>query len=163
MRKLITETDEYKENIRSTLGMNVDKFTHEDSDTHEAINFVCWDIGGRIHFRDSLWTNYIHGSMGICWVVDSSDPDRFQESKTELWKYIFTNPELTSNLPILILANKQDSEGAVSAGAIGRSLKLSKVTTHSYFITPVSAKTGHNLDYALDWMTYRIAHMIKSL
>jgi len=143
----------FSEDTKRTLGLNVDEF---ESD---SIKFVCWDIGGQTVFRDSLWDAYISGSSGIIFVVDSADPPRFDEARRELWRYVIDN-EKVGEIPILILANKQDLPEARSAGEVARALDLHKVINHSYAIVPTSAASGFNVDDALEWLRQRITEKI---
>ena len=143
----------FSDDTKRTLGLNVDEFESE------GIKFVCWDIGGQTVFRDSLWESYISGSSGIIFVVDSSTPDRFPEAQKELWKYVIDNNSV-GDIPILILANKQDLPEARSAGEVARALDLHKLTKHSYAIVPTSAASGFNLEDALEWLRQRITEQI---
>lgn len=143
----------FSDDTKRTLGLNVDEFESE------GIKFVCWDIGGQTVFRDSLWESYIAGSSGIIFVVDSSAPDRFPEAQKELWKYVIENQSV-GDIPILILANKQDLPEARSAGEVARALDLHKLTKHSYAIVPTSAASGFNLEDALEWLRQRITEQI---
>lgn len=139
-----------------TLGMNVDEFTSG------KVKFISWDIGGQEAFRESLWESYMAGSMGIVYVIDSTDRDRFIEAHTELWKYVLDNDRV-KNIPILVLANKQDLQDAASAGEVARALSLHKVTTHSYAIVPTSAKTGFNIEEGLEWLRQRVTEKLDAL
>jgi signal recognition particle receptor subunit beta len=100
--------------------------------------------------------------MGIVYVVDSADKSRIDEAKTELWKYVLDNDKV-ENIPILVLANKQDLPDAASAGEVARGLNLHKVTTHSYAIVPTSAKTGFNVEEGLEWLRQRVTEKIELL
>lgn len=143
----------FSDDTKRTLGLNVDEFVSEN------IKFVCWDIGGQQVFRDSLWDAYIAGSTGIIFVVDSAAPERFAEARGELWKWVIENPKV-GDIPILILANKQDLPEARSAGEVARALDLHKVIKHSYAIVPCSAASGFNLEDALEWLRQRITEII---
>lgn len=143
----------FTDKTKRTLGMNVNEFVSE------GIKFMSWDIGGQISFRDSLWNAYISGSAGIIFVVDAADADRFGEAKQELWKYVLNNKKV-GDIPILILANKQDLPQARSAGEVARALDLHKVINHSYAILPTSAVNGYNLEDALEWLRQRITEVI---
>jgi len=92
----------------------------------------------------------------------SSDKNRFEEARSELWKYVLDNDKV-KNIPILVLANKQDLENAASAGEVARSLNLHKVTTHSYAIVPTSAKTGFNVEEGLEWLRQRVTEKLETL
>ncbi|MFX1534988.1 MAG: ADP-ribosylation factor family protein [Promethearchaeota archaeon] len=155
--KKITK-DVFDPKTKRTLGMNVEEFSVENN-----LVFTSWDIGGQLIFRETLWEAYMAGSMGVIYVVDSADANRFTEAKEELWRYVMDNPKVASDIPILVLANKQDLETAISAGKIAIVLELHKVTTHSYAILPVSAKTGFNIEVALNWLSDRIKNNIERM
>ncbi|MHA1166778.1 MAG: ADP-ribosylation factor family protein [Candidatus Hodarchaeales archaeon] len=138
---------------KRTLGMNVDEFYSD------GLKLVCWDIGGQETFREALWRSYMAGSMGVIFVVDSAALHRFDEAKNELWKYVFDNKQV-GNIPILILANKQDLPHAKTAGEVARAMDLHKVFTHSYAIFPTSAKSSFNLEEALEWLRQRIVEAL---
>lgn len=150
--------DIFDPKTKRTLGMNVEEFPVENN-----LIFTAWDIGGQLTFRDTLWEAYMTGSMGVIYVVDSADIKRFPEAKEELWRYVMNNPKIANDIPILVLANKQDLETAISAGKIAIALDLQKVTTHSYAILPVSAKTGFNIEEALNWLSQRIKNNIERM
>lgn len=146
-------TGSFSDETKRTLGMNVDEFSVSSGTS--SVKFISWDIGGQVTFRQALWNSYMSGSMGIVYVVDSSDPSRFEEAREELWKFIIDNTEV-DDIPMLILANKQDVPHSRNAGEIARALDLHKVTNHSYAIFPCSAKTAFNLEEALEWLRQRI-------
>lgn len=139
----------FDDSTKRTLGVNVNEL-----ELH-GTKFVFWDIGGQDVFRDTLWLPYIAGSAGIIYVIDSSDQERFNEAKEELWKYVIDN-HTVADIPILILANKQDLTTSKSAGEVARALDLHKVARHSYAIMPTSAQSGLKLDEALEWLHSRI-------
>lgn len=147
---------EFNDSTFRTLGMNVDEFSSG------TVRFISWDIGGQEAFRESLWESYMAGSMGIVYVVDSADRERFEEASKELWKYVLDNPKV-DQIPILVLANKQDLEKSASAGEVARGLNLHKVVTHSYAIVPTSAKTGFNIEEGLEWLRQRITEKLDTL
>ena len=154
-------TGQFSENTKRTLGLNVDEFTvSEGKSKTNDVKFISWDVGGQLTFRQALWNSYMSGSMGIIFVIDSSDESRFDEAQEELWKYIIENP-LVKDIPILILANKQDIPSSKNAGEIARALKLHTVTEQSYAIFPCSAKTSSNMDNALEWLRQRIVETLK--
>ena len=57
-----------------------------------------------IHFRP-LWSYYFENNDAVIYVVDSSDRERFDEAKEELWDLITDDRLRDSSL--LVLANKQ--------------------------------------------------------
>lgn len=154
-------TGKFSDDTKRTLGLNVDEFTVSAGDSKaNDVKFISWDVGGQVTFRQALWNSYMSGSMGIIYVIDSSDESRFDEAQEELWRYIIDNPQV-KDIPILILANKQDLPSAKNAGEIARALKLHTVTHQSYAIFPCSAKTSVNMEEALEWLRQRIVDSLK--
>eukprot|EP00835_Amoeboradix_gromovi_P003223 NODE_204_length_14945_cov_0.251313.p9 type:complete len:175 gc:universal NODE_204_length_14945_cov_0.251313:225-749(+) len=86
------------------------------------VNF--WDLGGQSSIR-IFWRNYFEEIVdGIIWVVDSTDRNRVDLAKHEL------HAVLKSDLhcPVLIVANKQDLEDAMSGKEISQELDLTGIT-----------------------------------
>jgi hypothetical protein len=63
--------------IHTCKGFNVDTIAYKN------LNMTVWDIGGQTKIRP-LWRYYYEDTNAIIYVVDSSDPDRFAESREEL-------------------------------------------------------------------------------
>ena len=70
-----------------------------------SITFTAWDLGGHEQVRD-LWEEYYAGADAIVFLVDSADPARFDEAKSEMDQLLAAD-ELT-DVPILVLGNKCD-------------------------------------------------------
>lgn len=126
-----------------------------------------WDIGGQKTIR-SYWRNYFESTDGIVWVVDSADQRRLAECKKELMSVlkqevclvycliiiiiiititiIFLNPnhpypqKRLAGASLLILANKQDIDSALTPDEIRNLLELETlVSSHSFKIVGCSA------------------------
>ena len=63
--------------------------------------------------------------IGLVFVVDSSDPSRFQEAKDELVKVV--EDTQLSQIPILIFANKQDMDCARDVQLITNEMNLKEI------------------------------------
>lgn len=100
------------------------------------LNF--WDVGGQQTIR-TYWRNYFEQTDGIIWAVDSADTSRLDDCRRELENLLAE--ERLAGASILVLANKQDLPGALSAEDIARRLGLDKgagVNRH-YQVAPCSA------------------------
>ena len=75
------------------------------------VNMNAFDLGGHSAMR-KVWRDYYPKIDAIVYLIDAADPSRFEESKKEFDNIVNTN-EL-GNIPILILGNKIDKNGAVS-------------------------------------------------
>ncbi|XP_061086443.1 ADP-ribosylation factor-like protein 13B, partial [Conger conger] len=69
-----------------------------------------FDLGGGEGIRD-IWKHYFAESHAVMFVVDSSDVQRMNEAKESLAK-VLRHPCIAGK-PVLLLANKQDREGAL--------------------------------------------------
>ena len=77
-----------------------------------------WDIGGQKFIRP-YWKNYYDNTDGLVsskfsqvFVVDSADEVRVEECKEELVSLL--QEEKLNNVPLLIFANKQDLDFALT-------------------------------------------------
>jgi ADP-ribosylation factor-like protein 2 len=109
-----------------------------------------WDIGGQKSIR-LFWKNYFERTDGIVWVVDSSAPERLQLCRHELAQVLQEDRLLSASL--LILANKQDVDGAASIEEIKMALGWESLTARcSCLVLPCSALTGAGIESGLAWI-----------
>lgn len=107
-----------------------------------------WDIGGQDKLRP-LWRSYTRCTDGIVFVVDSVDEERLEEAKMELQRT--TRAPDNVNVPVLVLANKQDLPGAKDSQEIARILGLNELNpNHLWHVQAACAVTGEGLDDGLD-------------
>ena len=85
-----------------TIGFNVETIENESQEK----NITLWDIGGNKMVRP-LWKQYFCNSNGLIWVYDMSKKEKYEESQNEL-KSILYEPDIKSDIPLLIIANKSD-------------------------------------------------------
>jgi len=123
-------------------------------------------------------------------VVDSSDRERFDEAKEELWDLIKDDRLRDSSL--LVLANKQvfsfwlktlfrysnkpqivytnfqrfyhfkDMPNAASASEITDALDLTKMTQRQWFVQATCATTGEGIVEGLEWLAQRVKEKKRS-
>ena len=67
-------TGEFHPNLSRTMGLNVDFFEYRD------VKFHAFDLGGQTAFQE-LWSNYLRLSKAVVFVVDTSNPSDFLESR----------------------------------------------------------------------------------
>jgi len=138
--------------------------------------FVC-DIGGQLR---TLWDAYYQDCHGIIFFIDSSDHQNFQRSLESFGKPVFplSSRSLASpvfffffcltasvikhqelqNVPILLLANKQDISGCEPITALLEKLKPLEVDLGDRVcrVQPLSALEGYGVDEGLGWL---VQHM----
>lgn len=128
-----------------TVGFNVETVKHKN------VSFAVWDCGGQERIRP-LWRHYFTGTNALIYVVDSLDVDRLEESKQELFR-IVTDKELTNCL-LVVLANKQDVDGAVKPKDLIERFQLNKLTgEHTWSVIPTIAIDGTGLVETLNWIS----------
>ena len=120
----------------------------------------CWDVGGQQTIR-SYWRNYFEQTDGLIWVVDSADRWRMEDCKREL--HALLGAEKLAGASLLIFANKQDLEGALTADEIAEVLDLKSdalTSSRHWEIRGCSAVTGEGLVEGIDWMVKDISSRI---
>ncbi len=90
-----------------------------------------------------LWKHYYEGNHAIIFVVDSSDQDRLELAKDELWKLL--NAEECKKAALLVFANKQDLPGAIPVSDLAGKLGLHSIKGRQWFIQGAVATRGEGL------------------
>ena len=126
-----------------TIGFNVETLDYK------GLNFTVWDVGGQDKIR-VLWKHYYQNTDGIIYIVDSNDPERLEDSKEEL-KKMLAEEEL-KDCAVLVMANKQDLNGALSPNDVTDKMGMGQLKGRSWLVQGTSATTGQGLKEGLDWM-----------
>ena len=100
-----------------TVGLGQETFMYED------IKLTVYDLGGSSKFRN-VWQRFFAEIWGYVWVIDASDPDRFQENQEMLNKMM--DHSMLKGKPFVVVANKQDKEGAIPAKDLRERINLPK-------------------------------------
>lgn len=83
--------------------------------------------------------------------VDSQDRKRMSES-TEEFNEILKEEKL-QNVPILVLANKQDLQNSMKASEVSELIGLVKLKDRTWQIQACSAIDGTGLQEAMEWIS----------
>jgi len=126
-----------------TIGFNVETLEYK------GLNFTIWDVGGQDKIR-VLWKHYYQNTQGLIFVVDSNDKDRIEEAAEELKKML--NEDELKDCTVLVMANKQDLNTALSPNEITQKLELQGLKGRKWLVQGTSAVTGQGLKEGLDWM-----------
>ena len=121
----------YDEDTIPTIGFNFRRLKKG------YVTMNVWDLGGQDRFRDS-WEKYCRSSDVIVYVVDSVDLGAMDEARQQLHK-LLEWPSLQS-IPLLILGNKNDLEGALTEEELIEELNLRRVQNRTVACFSVSAK-----------------------
>ncbi|XP_076834727.1 ADP-ribosylation factor-like protein 13B isoform X1 [Brachyhypopomus gauderio] len=128
-----------------------------------------FDLGGGTRIR-GIWENYYSESHGVVFVVDSSDIQRIHETRATLAE-VLRHPRIAGK-PVLVLANKQDRDGALLEGEIIESLSLEKLVNEHKCrcqLEPCSAVLGYgrtvdkSIRRGLKWLLSNIAEDYEAI
>ena len=126
-----------------TIGFNVETLYYK------GVNFTVWDVGGQDKIR-VLWKQYYQNADGLIFVVDSNDRDRINDAAIEL-KKMLAEEDLKECI-VLVMANKQDINGALSPGEVTEKLGMGSLKGRTWLVQGTSATSGQGIKEGFDWM-----------
>jgi len=127
-----------------TIGFNVETVEHRH------VTLTVWDIGGQEKIR-KLWRHYYQGTTGVIYIVDSSDRERIEDAREELFNIL--QADEMRDVVLLVLANKQDLPNAMTSSEVAEKLGLNSLRQRKWFIQAACATRGAGLYEGLDWLT----------
>ncbi|PKY00366.1 putative ADP-ribosylation factor [Aspergillus campestris IBT 28561] len=131
----------------STIGFNVESVTYRNQ------GLTIWDLGGRDKFRPA-WRQYFSNIDAVIYIVDATETDRLDDAASTL-EFLLSldgpRDELSS-APVLVFANKQDLDGALSAEEVSKGLKLGEVRHRKWKAVESSITQGYGISEGMDWL-----------
>lgn len=136
---------------------------------YEGKKYDFFDVGGSMLVRET-WRLYAKAADAIVFVVDAHDRTRIPEAAESLKKLFFGEDyqaagaksksvnSIAFDIPLLVLANKQDLADAMSADQLEKELDLASLPVRSRIVIPTDAKGGENIQAALMWLTQELAN-----
>jgi len=110
-----------------------------------------WDLSGQEKMR-KVWRHYFVDTWGVIFVIDWTDHERINTARDEL-QFLLAEPEL-ENIPILILANKQDLDEAIGPEELESDLALpTDGDPRPIKIQEASALLDKGLEEGFRWLT----------
>ena len=106
----------------------------------------------------SMWQSYYEEADGVIFIVDASDPDRFEEAKQAFFRV--REDEKLAHVPIVIFANKQDMPGAQSVSGLNTEFFMGPGGSGAEVcqIFGVSGLTGMGLDEAMHFFVNQMKY-----
>jgi ADP-ribosylation factor-like protein 2 len=137
------------------------RYSNYDHDNDGSTNNCCVFVWAAV-----LCCSSLQQTDGLIWVVDSADVYRLELCRDELISVL--QQERLAGATLLILANKQDVDGALSVERIAQILQLHDSNSahgknRHWHILACSAVTGDGLREGMDWIVDDIASRIFML
>lgn len=129
--------------VTPTVGFIAEKVERENL----AINVV--EVGGTMvpDYAEQFYPNL---SL-LVYVVDASNPKKLADGAVDLWARL-ENGKL-QNVPILVLANKNDAPNIASAQEIEEKVRFGELSENrKCAVRSVSAETGDGIEDAVKWI-----------
>ncbi|KAA8493565.1 ADP-ribosylation factor-like protein 4D [Porphyridium purpureum] len=129
-----------------------------------GLNLRVFNVAGSEGSR-ALWRTYYDSADGVMYIVDAADPDRFLEAKEELEKLLFRSDNIMGKavasvkVPLLVLANKSDLQGAMSAEQLEVKLKTHLFPLDAVHVGSCSAAEQKDIRVNLMWL---VEHMLRA-
>jgi ADP-ribosylation factor related protein 1 len=118
------------------------------------VKAIFWDLGGQNSFR-VIWDKYYNEAHGLIYVVDSSDENRLNEAVTT-FEDLIKHTDL-ANIPVLIMANKQDLNGACSIEKIEEKFHVADVLrSRPCQVQLCSAYTREGIEDAMNYLMEKV-------
>ncbi|XP_022221277.2 ADP-ribosylation factor-like protein 3 [Drosophila obscura] len=112
-----------------------------------------FDLSGGLRERN-LWANYYHNVGALIFVIDSKDAARLSEARCVLCDVLLD--ERLQQVPLLIVANKQDALGALSSLSVVDLMGLSRLEGREWNILECSVTTGNGIQDIIGWIAKKI-------
>lgn len=104
-----------------------------------------------------LWCHYFPDTIGLIFVVDSSDTDMMDEAKEYLWRKLRELDEAgLEDAPLLVYANKQDVSSALLVSEVRDALDLTAIHGREWRIQGSVAIVGQGLWEGLEWFIAQV-------
>lgn len=120
---------------------------------YKHLKFIAWDLEGEESIRKS-WKDFYPGTKGLIFVVDSSDSDKIDIAKEELYK-LLGEEELKGSF-LLVFNNKQDKEDSMRTTELVERFEMRGVRDRIWYCQACDTVSGDGLYEGLDWISKQI-------
>ncbi|XP_076623954.1 uncharacterized protein LOC143343200 [Colletes latitarsis] len=117
---------------KSTQGSSVYRIKHG------SYSYNVWDIGGADASR-KYWTAFLQDTDLLLFVVDASDADKLSLAASVLKELV--GDARMDNVPILVIANKQDCPNALRPEEVKKALDLLSISPHKHKVELIGCQT----------------------
>lgn len=131
------------ERIPPTIGLNVGKMDVNNC----RVTF--WDLGGQVRMR-SIWEKYFADAHGMIYVIDAADKSRVEEARVAL--DTVRQDEKLSDIPIVLLGNKQDLPEAAKADEVYQIFNSDSSSSDLFKVQLASCITCDGIEEGIVWV-----------
>ncbi|KAL7716549.1 ADP-ribosylation factor 6-like [Entamoeba marina] len=121
---------------------------HTETIKINKLKLTVWEVGGQEKIRQH-WDRYFEGSSALIFVIDCSDRTRADLARTALEDILLSEEML--NVTLLVLANKNDVNGAMLPSEIVNVLRLNELKI-KWHVQTSCALNGDGLEDGLTWL-----------
>lgn len=140
--------------IPPTIGLNLGKM-----DVNNC-RVIFWDLGGQVRMR-SIWEKYFAEAHGMIYVIDAADEERMEEARLAL-EAVHQHEELR-DIPILLLANKQDLTGAAKSEHLTQKFNPQKLLPTAFRVQLASCLTCDGIEEGVGWVVEEARNRARTL
>ena len=137
-----------------TIGFTVQEIVREGH--RGPVTMTLFDVGGQEKIRE-LWSQYCRAADALVLVVDAGDQSRLMDVRTELLKLLHGPANLSNETVVLVLANKQDQQQALSPQELVARLRLHEIEA-PWHIEGTVGIDGTGIERGFDWLTSHLSH-----
>ena len=139
----------------------INKVTGEESEPVPTVGFVphtvkvggkqikLYDVGGGSRIR-GIWRSYYAEVYGLIYVVDSTDISRIIETQETLNTML--ENEYLQDKPIIVFANKQDANGALTSVQLSNKLNITNSRVNVMDCSAINPVPDKNIKNGIAWI-----------
>ena len=140
---------EFQSDTIPTIGQNIDSLEFE------GWKITTIDVAGQQDFR-FLWDAHYPGTSAVIFVIDAADVESLPEARDILRKHVFNNPQL-DDVPVLVIANKQDLDGAIESPLLVQLLGLHiDMPDRTFAVFDASILYGRGIIESFSWVVNQL-------
>lgn len=128
-----------------TIGSNLEKIKYKN------LEIDLYDVGGADKAKLVPWPENQIDTKGYIFVVDSSDKERIEDAKQLLELKMKEHEK--KNVPLLVMANKQDIQGCLTPDEIAEKLQMEQYKQRIWKVQGTNAIDGDGLWDGINWLT----------
>ncbi len=144
-----------EENVRTTLG--IDYRTNPVAIDNWQFSLI--DIGGQEIYQKTFWSLSISQADAVIYLFDGTIKLGFKTFQTNLKQFEYMLNIIATEIPLLILINKQDLPDCISAEAFIGATGLDKLIKRSMTFLQTSAKYGDGVENAMLWLIEKLEYL----